>query len=103
MTWQLDIDGGETPHEEIHEHAVAPGDTCNTCGRRVPHPKTASSPKTKPLAYRVPEGEYDAHLETIDAVAELLGIKETKYHRYNTVNAGMLALLQGARLEETGG
>ena len=39
----------------------------------------------------------------IDAVAELLGIKETKYHRYNTVNAGMLALLQGARLEETGG
>ena len=57
---------------------------------------------TRPLAYRVPEGDYEAHLETIDAVAELLGIKESKYHRFNTVNAGLLALLQGARLAETG-
>lgn len=89
--------------EVPHTHEISPGQSCPTCSRRVPYPKTAASPKTKPLAYRVPEGEYDAHLETIDAVAELLGIKETKYHRYNTVNAGMLALLQGARLEEAGG
>ena len=82
---------------------IHPGDTCDRCGRRVPHPKKASSPTTRPLAYRVPEGDYEAHLETIDAVAELLGIKETKYHRFNTVNAGLLALLQGARLEESGG
>lgn len=104
MTWQLDINGGEIPHEHVvapNELRVEPGQTCVVCKRRVPHPRQATSPKTKPLAYRVPEGEYDAHLETIDAVAELLGIKETKYHRYNTVNAGMLALLQGARLTET--
>ena len=104
MTWQLDINGGETPHEQVvGELRVEPGQTCVVCKRRVPHPRKETSPRTKPLSYRIPEGEYEAHLETIDAVAELLGIKETKYHRYNTVNAGMLALLQGARLEETGG
>ena len=101
MTWQLDINGGETPHE--HVVGVAPGDKCPTCERRLPHPRQATSPTTKPLAYRIPLDEYDAHLEVIDAVADLLGVTAEKYHRYRTMSYCLAAVLQGARLEETGG
>lgn len=98
--WQLDIHGGETPHEEV----VAPGETCDRCHRRVPYPKTSSSPKSKPLAYRAPTiEEHAAHLEAMDAAAEVLGIKESKFHRFNVANYGLALILQGARLEETGG
>jgi len=99
MNWQLDTNGGEIPHE----HVVAPGETCDTCGRRVPHPKKVSSPVSKPLAYRAPLDEYEAHLEAIDAAAEELGFTQNKYHRYVTVNYALALILQGARLEETGG
>ena len=81
---------------EIH-----PGDTCPVCTRRVPFPRQATSPTTKPLAYRAPLDEYEAHLEVIDAVAELLGVKQEKFHRYKAISYAMAAVLQhGLRVEE---
>ena len=119
MTWQLDINGGETPHEYVvggHEKfetpvtavsepqpGLQPGSTCDLCHRRIPHPKKPTSPTTKPIAYRAPLDEYDAHLEVIDAVAELLGVKEEPYHRFKALSYALACVLQGARLEETGG
>ena len=116
MTWQLDINGDETPHEYVvggHEKfetpvvpvqdVVHPGDTCALCKRRVPHPKKPTTPTTKPVAYRVPLDEYDAHLEVIDVVAELLGVKEEPYHRFKAISYAMAVVLQGGVLEETGG
>lgn len=79
----------------IHE-----GDTCPTCQRRVPHKRKATSPTTKPIAYRTPLDEYEAHLEVIDAVAELLGVKEEKYHRFRAISFACAAVLQhGLRVD----
>ena len=80
---------------------VHPGDDCPVCHRRVPYPKTPSTPVTKPLAYRVPVDEHEAHLEVIDAVADLLGIKQEKYHRFKAISYACAAVLQqGLRLED---
>ena len=80
---------------------IHPGDTCPTCSRRVPHPKKATSPTTKPIAYRAPLDEYEAHLEVIDAVAELLGVKSEPFHRYKAISyCAAAVLLHGLRVEE---
>ena len=90
----------ETPIIPIQD-VVHPGDTCPTCSRRVPHPRKPSSPTTKPIAYRCPLDEYDAHLEVIDAVAELLGVKEEKFHRYKAISYAAAAVLQhGLRVDD---
>ena len=82
MTWQLDIDGGETPHEEIHEHAVAPGDKCPTCARRFPHPKKQSSPKSKVSAYRTPIDDAETHDATMEAWAEHWGLLQRPFWKF---------------------
>lgn len=82
------------------EHPIHPGDTCPTCTRRVPYPRKETSPTTKPIAYRAPLDEYDAHLEVIDAVAELLGVKQEKYHRFKAISYACAAVLQqGLRID----
>ena len=84
----------------VNAHPVHPGDTCPTCSRRVPLPKKQSSPTTKPIAYRVPLNEYEAHLEVIDAVADLLGIKSEPYHRFKALSFACAAVLQqGLRVD----
>ena len=103
---QLTVTGEEISHEEVAGHThdgPIPGSTCPGCKRRVPYPKKPTSPTTRPIAYRVPLDEYDAHLEVIDAVAELLGVKEEPYHRFKALSYALACVLQGARLEETGG
>ena len=84
------------------ETTLHPGDTCPRCARRLPHPKKSTTPHTRPIAYRVPLDEYDAHLEVIDTVAELLGEKSEKYHRFRAISYAMAVVLQGGRLEEVG-
>lgn len=81
---------------------IEPGTTCPSCERRVPYPKKATSPKTKPVHYHVPVDERDAHLEAIDAVADLLGVTGEKYHRFVAINYCLAVVLQGARLTEEG-
>lgn len=122
MTWQLDINGGETPHEQVvddtyavggHERfetpvvtirdSVHPGDTCPVCTRRVPFPKKADSPQSKVFAYRVPIDDAETHGEILDAAATELGIFSEPHHRFRLALYGATLILQGARLEETGG
>ena len=107
MTWQLDINGGETPHEHVvvapNELRVEPGQTCVVCKRRVPHPKKADSPQSKVFAYRVPIDDAETHGEILDAAATELGIFSEPHHRFRLALYGALLVLQGARLEETGG
>ena len=80
---------------------VSPGETCVVCKRRVPFPRKDTSPTTKPLAYRAPLDEYEAHLEVIDAVAELLGVKSEPFHWYKAISYCAAAVLQhGLRVEE---
>lgn len=79
---------------------VAPGDTCPSCERRVPHRRKASSPTTQPISYRVPLDEHEAHLEVLDALAELLGIKQEPFHRYKAISYAAASVLQhGLRVE----
>lgn len=86
----------EPPH-------VHPGDTCPTCTRRVPYPKQASSPKTRPFSYRVPNDEYDGHKDVLDAAAEVLGIKDKPHHQFKLATYSATLILQGSRLTELGG
>ena len=102
MNWQLDTSGGETPHEHVVAE-VAPGDKCPTCERRVPHPKKADSPQSKVFAYRVPLDDAETHGEILDAAATELGIFSEPHHRFKLALYGATLILQGARLDETGG
>jgi hypothetical protein len=80
---QLDIEGGETPHEEICEHKageVPEGSTCPTCERRVPRRRKKDSPNTKTTSYRVPLDDVETHKETLEAVSEHMGIGTKKPH-----------------------
>jgi hypothetical protein len=80
----------------VHE-----GDTCPTCQRRVPIKKKASSPTSKPISYRVPLDEHEAHLGVIDALADLLGVTQEPYHRFKAISYACAAILQqGLRLED---
>lgn len=100
---QLTLDGHEVPHEAVvAESQPAPGSTCETCHRRVPHKQKTTTPKTRPLAYRIPVEDAEAHMEIIDTVADLLGVKEQPYHRFKTISYALAAVLQGARLTERG-
>lgn len=93
MTWQLDINGGETPHE--HVVGVAPGDKCPTCERRLPHPKKADSPQSKVWAMRLPNDEVDAHNELTEALADHLGISTSeKFWKWKTDAMAKVIALQ---------
>jgi len=106
MTWQLDINGGETPHEHVvaeQPFHIDPGSKCPVCTRRVPYPKKADSPQSKVFAYRVPIDDAETHGEILDAAAAELGIFSEPHHRFRLALYGAMLILQGARLEETGG
>lgn len=118
MIYQRDLEGNAVPHEYVvggherfetkveivHDHdEVKPGETCPTCNRRVNHPKKASSPSSKVFGYRVPIDDAETHGEILDAAAEALGILPEPHHRFKLALYGAMLILQGARLEETGG
>lgn len=81
---------------------VAPGDTCDGCGRRVPHPKKETSPQSKVTAYRVPLDLVESHEEIAQAAAEELDLHSKPYWRWALNSYCYALVLQGARLEETG-
>jgi hypothetical protein len=64
---------------EFHEHPpyiheVAPGETCQTCKRRVPHPKKKDSPQSEVDSFRVPPGEKDNSRAVEEVASEHAGI-----------------------------
>jgi hypothetical protein len=80
-----------------------PGEKCPECQRRVPHPKKPNSPESKVVSYRVPLDDAETHNEVATVVAELVGLDGAKYWRWALHNYAYAVLLQGARLEDTGG
>lgn len=76
-------------------HEIAPGTTCPACDRRVPFPRTASSPVTKTTSYRIPVDDVDTHDELVEAAARHLGIHDRPHWRYWVVVYAMALVLQG--------
>ena len=95
---QLTVTGEEVPHEEVvgHTHdGPSPGSTCTTCKRRIPYPKKKTSPTTKVVAIRVPLDDVEAWEEALDAAARHLGVHDKPHHKFHTLNAGLVLILQG--------
>jgi hypothetical protein len=88
--------------EFAHEHEVAPGETCTTCKRKVPHPRKPSSPTTKPVSYRVPLDEIEAHQETLDAAAHFVGVAEQPFSHFKVYTLALALLLQDEGLRGYG-
>ncbi len=71
-----------------------PGEKCQGCGRRVPHPKKPTTPSSKTVSFRVPLDDVEAWKEALDAAAEHVGLFGKPYHQYRTLSAGLVLLLQ---------
>jgi hypothetical protein len=61
---------------------IDPGQSCPTCERRVPYPKTEKSPQTKSIAYRVPLDEIESHEDVAVTAARFIGVHERPHWRY---------------------
>ncbi len=79
-----------------------PGQTCEGCGRRVPHPRKESSPDTTVISYRVPNDEVDAHRETRETTARFLATFERPHWQFWTTTFGFAAVLQDESLRGAG-
>ena len=73
---------------------VEPGQTCEGCGRRVPHERKPASPSTAVVSYRLPQDEYDAHRETLEAAARYLGTYERPHWQFWTCVYALARTLQ---------
>jgi len=74
-----------------------PGQDCPTCGRRVPHPRKPTSPKTKTMGIRVPLDVADELEEIYAAAGKHLGCYEEPGWRYKVLLTSLVLLLQDAR------
>jgi hypothetical protein len=82
--------------------AVEQGGVCPTCQRRVPHARKPTSPKSRPVAYRVPGDDVDAHKETLGAAAEHVGVADQPFWQFKTVTLALALLLQDNELRGFG-
>jgi hypothetical protein len=84
---------GMTEHTEL-----APGETCDSCGRRKPFPKKDTSPTSRPRSYRVPVDEADAHREILTQAARHLGTHERPHWEFQTLTIALALVLQDEAL-----
>lgn len=77
---------------------IEPGQTCPTCDRRVNHPRKDTSPTTKPISYRVPLDEIEAHEEVAETAARFIGVHERPHWRYLLNTYAYAAVLQDESL-----
>ena len=75
----------------------SPGHDCPTCHRRIPHPKKDTTPTNRPFSFRIPEEERDAFREVLEAASRHIGNHDKPFWQWNTVNAGLVLLLQGSK------
>lgn len=86
--------------DDVYENlGPQPGETCGFCKRRVPHPKKASTPKSRVWSTRVPLDDKgaDTFSELVDAAAEHHGLTSRPYHRYLTLLFAVTLLLQAEK------
>lgn len=81
---------------------IEPGQTCPACDRRVPHPKKPTSPDSKPLSYRVPLDELDAHKVVLNEAAKHLGTAGRPHETFWTFTFALTAVLQDESLRGAG-
>jgi hypothetical protein len=96
MSGDMDVNGDLMPLDLVlPRHAeLAPGETCSTCKRKVPHPRKESSPTSKTFAYRVPVDEAEAHAETLDVAARFVGVAEQPFFQYKLIALALVLVLQ---------
>jgi len=96
---------GMTYLDDIREWVTTPqeGQECGTCGRRVPHKKKPTTPKTKRVGYSVPVDDVDSHLAVLDAAAFHLGVEGQPYARFKTLALAAALVLQDESLRGFGG
>lgn len=82
--------------------SVEPGQVCEGCGRKVPHPKKPSSPDSKPVSYRVPVDEYDAHKLVLEEAGKHLGTAGRPHEVFWTYTYALAAVLQDESLRGAG-
>lgn len=78
--------------------SIEPGQSCPTCERRVPYPKREQSPISKPVSYRVPLDEYDAHKDVFETAARFLGTFERPHWQFQTYALALALVLQDESL-----
>jgi hypothetical protein len=88
--------------DHVISHELQPGQTCEACKRKIPHPKKPSSPTTKPVSYRVPLDEVQAHQETLEAAAHFVGVAEQPFSHFKVYTLALALLLQDEGLRGYG-
>jgi hypothetical protein len=89
------VDPAPGSQSEASSALPTPGDDCPTCHRRVPHRKTAASPKSSVISYRVPDESRDTHKETLEAAARHLNIYDKPFWMERLMTVGAVLILQG--------
>ena len=74
--------------------SLSPGTTCDKCGRKVPHPRKPSSPKSAVKSYRIPADAREEWDEMVDAAASYMGIEKEPYATYKVLLTALVILLQ---------
>lgn len=90
------------PPDPVELRGVEPGDECPTCNRKVPHPRKTSSPESKPVSYRVPMDEIDAHRVVLEEAAKHLGTAGRPHEIFWTYTYALAAVLQDESLRGAG-
>ena len=85
--------------EHVH---LAPGQTCPTCTRRLPHPRKPGSPTSQIFSYRVPLDEAEAHADTLDQVQRLLGVAEQPFSNFKALALALGLVLMDESLRGFG-
>lgn len=80
----------------------APGQTCGTCKRKVPHPRQPTSPTSKTFSYRVPVDEAEAHQDVLEQTARFVGVAEQPFERFKVVALALALVLQDESLRGFG-
>lgn len=81
---------------------IEPGQTCASCGRRMPHPRKPTSPDSRPLSYRVPVDEFDAHKVVLAEASRHLGTTGRPHEVFWTYTYALAAVLQDESLKGAG-
>ena len=82
--------------------SVEPGQTCEGCGRRMPHPRKHDSPDTVVFSYRVPVDEAEAHREIREQAARFLATHGRPHWQFWTYVYALAVVLQDESLRGMG-
>lgn len=92
-----DLVSGTAP--KWHQPHPEPGETCERCNRKVPHPRKESSPTSKTFAYRVPLDEAEAHADVLDQAQRFVGCAEQPFSSFKVVALALALVLQDESLK----